>query len=297
VTDRIRIAGITATGHHGVFAHERRDGQVFVLDIVLELDLRRPGRTDELGDTVDYGEVARIVLARIEGEPQALIERLAELVATDLLAWPGVDAVEVTVHKPQAPVDVPFGDIAVEVRRERGTPVVIALGSNLGDRIRTLTQAVEALADLPRLTLTAVSPLVESDPIGGPEQPHYYNGIVLGGYAGSPAALLRALHSIEHAQGRTREVRWGARTLDLDLVQFGLPGSDRERLSETPALLLPHPGASERAFVLLPWTWVDPQATLRTGSTMADPIVSVADRLAELNTRGLRAGPEWSPAW
>lgn len=175
--------------------------------------------------------------------------------------------------------------------------VVIALGSNLGDRIRTLTAAVEALADLPRLTLNAVSPLVESDPIGGPEQPHYYNGVVLGGYAGSPAALLRALHSIEHAQGRTREVRWGARTLDLDLVQFGVPGSDRERLSDSPALLLPHPGAIERAFVLLPWSWVDPAASLRAGPSVSDPIVPVADRLGELGTRGLRAGPEWSPAW
>jgi dihydroneopterin aldolase/2-amino-4-hydroxy-6-hydroxymethyldihydropteridine diphosphokinase len=297
MTDRIRLSGIGGIGYHGVFPEERRDGQRFIVDVVVEFDLRRPGRSDELGDTVDYGDVAKGVLARIEGEPHDLIERLAEVVAADVLARPGVQAVDVVVHKPHAPVGVGLDDIAVEIRRERGTPVVIGLGSNLGDRMRLLTDAVEALADLPRFTLTGVSPLVESDPIGGPDQPHYYNGVVLGGYAGSPAALLRALHAIEHTLGRTREVRWGARTLDLDLVQFGQPGSDRERLSDDPALLLPHPGAIERAFVLLPWSRLDPDATLRTGPSVSDPVVRVADRLAGLDTRGMRPGPQWSPAW
>ena len=82
-------------------------------------------------------------------------------------------------------------------------------------------------------------------------------------YKRQPATLLRALHAIEHRNGRTREIRWGARTLDPDLVQFGVPGSDGERLSDTPALLLPHPRAHERNFVLRPWAHLDPEATLR----------------------------------
>ena len=262
MTDRIVVTGIRGTGYHGVFEHERRDGQEFVVDIAIERDLRRPGRSDDLVDTVHYGEVAAEVLARIEGDPFDLIEALAEVIASDILARDGVDAVDVVVHKPQAPVGVPVSDVRVEIRRERGTRVVVALGSNVGDRVATLTDAVEQLAEVPKLTLTAVSELVESDPFGGPDQPAYLNGVVLATYAGSPAALLRALHAIEHRNGRTREVRWGARTLDLDLVQFGIPGSDRERLSDTPALLLPHPRAHERNFVLIPWARLDPEATL-----------------------------------
>lgn len=297
MTDRIVLAGIRGTGYHGIFEHERRDGQEFVVDISIELDLRRPGRSDDLLDTVHYGEVAAAVLARIEGQPFDLIEALAEVIAADILARERVDAVEVVVHKPQAPVGVPFGDVRVEIRRERGTPVVIALGSNVGHRVDTLTEAVEQLADVPRLTITGLSRLVESDPVGGPDQPAYLNGVALASFAGSPAALLRALHAIEHHNGRTREVRWGARTLDLDLVQFGRPGSPRERLSDTAALLLPHPRAHERGFVVVPWAQADPEATLRLGPTVAHPVRPVAEVAAELGRTGLRPGPDWSPAW
>lgn len=297
MTDRIVVEGIRGLGYHGVFEHERRDGQQFLVDVAIELDLRRPGRSDNLVDTVHYGEVAAQVLARIEGEPFDLIEALAEVIAADVLSLPGVEAVDVVVHKPQAPVGVPVTDVRVEIRRERGTRVVIALGSNVGDRVATLTEAVEALAEVPRLALIAVSDLVESDPFGGPDQPAYLNGVVLANFAGSPATLLRALHAIEHRNGRTREIRWGARTLDLDLVQFGVPGSDGERLSDTPALLLPHPRAHERNFVLRPWAHLDPEATLRVGPTVAHPVRLVADVLVELGPSGVRPGPVWSPAW
>jgi dihydroneopterin aldolase/2-amino-4-hydroxy-6-hydroxymethyldihydropteridine diphosphokinase len=297
MTDRIVVEGIRGTGYHGVFEHERRDGQQFLVDVAIELDLRRPGRSDDLVDTVNYGEVTAQVLARIEGEPFDLIEALAEIIAADVLSHDGVDAVDVVVHKPQAPVGVPVTDVRVEIRRERGTRVVIALGSNMGDRVGTLSDAVEQLAEVPRLALTAVSGLIESDPFGGPDQSAYLNGVVLASFAGSPATLLRALHAIEHRNGRTREIRWGARTLDLDLVQFGVPGSDRERLSDSPALLLPHPRAHERNFVLRPWLQLDAEATLRLGPTVADPIRRVADVLAELGLTGVRPGPSWSPAW
>jgi dihydroneopterin aldolase/2-amino-4-hydroxy-6-hydroxymethyldihydropteridine diphosphokinase len=297
MTDRIVVEGIRGPGYHGVFEHERRDGQQFLVDVAIELDLRRPGRSDDLVDTVNYGEVTAQVLARIEGEPFDLIEALAEIIAADVLSHDGVDAVDVVVHKPQAPVGVPVSDVRVEIRRERGTRVVIALGSNMGDRVGTLSDAVEQLAEVPRLALTAVSGLIESDPFGGPDQSAYLNGVVLASFAGSPATLLRALHAIEHRNGRTREIRWGARTLDLDLVQFGVPGSDRERLSDSPALLLPHPRAHERNFVLRPWLQLDAEATLRLGPTVADPIRRVADVLAELGLTGVRPGPSWSPAW
>ncbi len=296
MTDTIRLIGVRAKGFHGVFEHEKRDGQEFVVDVELELDLRPAGRTDALADTVSYADVAAAVVRRIEGPPVDLIERLAALVAEDAMADPRVEAVTVTVHKPQAPVGVPFGDVQVMVRRARGIPVVIALGANLGDPLATLTAAVAALGGVPDLRVTAVSPLVETDPVGGPAgQPAYLNAVVLGAYAGAPETLLSHLHAIEHGHGRSREIHWGPRTLDLDLIQFGVPGTPGERRSDTPALTLPHPRAAARAFVLRPWADVDPAAVLRTGGSVADPVVPIATLLADLDGAGVRPGPHWSP--
>lgn len=296
MSDLIRLLGVRATGFHGVLAAERRDGQDFVVDVELELDLRPSGHSDDLADTVSYADVAAAVRRRIEGPPVDLIERLATLIAGDALADPRVRAVTVTVHKPQAPVGVPFGDVQVRLRRERGTPVVVALGANLGDPAATLTAAIAAMGRVPGLRVTAASPLVESDPVGGPQgQAAYLNAVVLGGYTGAPEALLRELHAIEHAHGRTREIRWGARTVDLDLIQFGVPGTAAERCRDEPELTLPHPRAAQRAFVLVPWAAVAPDAVLRLGPRVTDPVVSVTTALAALDTSGVRPGPPWQP--
>lgn len=117
--DRIALSGVSARGFHGVFEFERREGQTFVVDVVLGVDTRRAAQTDDLADTVDYGSVGSDVVAAIEGEPLDLIEGLAQRIAEACLARDGVEAVEVTVHKPQAPVGVPFGDVAVTISRLR----------------------------------------------------------------------------------------------------------------------------------------------------------------------------------
>ncbi|GAB3553040.1 dihydroneopterin aldolase [Arthrobacter tumbae] len=117
--DRITLTGITAVGHHGVFEHERRDGQPFVVDVVLHLDLRPAGQSDDLTRTAHYGELAEQVTELITGDPLNLIEALAERLASSILSSFPVDAVEVTVHKPKAPIEVPFGDVAVSIYRER----------------------------------------------------------------------------------------------------------------------------------------------------------------------------------
>lgn len=117
--DTISLTGITAVGHHGVFEHERRDGQPFVVDVVLHLDLRPAGESDDLTRTAHYGELAEHVSRIVTGEPLNLIEALAERIAAHVLASFPVNAVEVTVHKPKAPIEVAFGDVAVSIYRER----------------------------------------------------------------------------------------------------------------------------------------------------------------------------------
>ncbi|MEI6763714.1 MAG: 2-amino-4-hydroxy-6-hydroxymethyldihydropteridine diphosphokinase [Actinomycetes bacterium] len=132
--------------------------------------------------------------------------------------------------------------------------VVIALGSNLGDRKATLDGAVDALKLI--ITVTKVSSYIETDPVGGPEQPDYLNAVLIGESDLEPTDLLLKMQAIELAAGRERLERWGARTLDLDLILAG------GLVMDTELLTLPHPRAHERRFVLDPWLEVDPQAIL-----------------------------------
>jgi dihydroneopterin aldolase len=116
-TDRIVLTGLRVHGHHGVLASERRDGQEFVVDAVLAMDLRRAGTSDDLADTVHYGELAERLAAVVAGEPVDLLEALADRLAAVCLADARVRAVEVTVHKPGAPIPLSFDDVAVTVVR------------------------------------------------------------------------------------------------------------------------------------------------------------------------------------
>lgn len=115
--DRIVLTGLRAFGHHGVYDFERAEGQEFVVDVVLELDLAPAAGTDDVADTVDYSALAERLAAVVSGPPVNLIETLADRLARVCLADERVAAVEVTVHKPQAPVGVTLADVAVTIRR------------------------------------------------------------------------------------------------------------------------------------------------------------------------------------
>lgn len=142
-------------------------------------------------------------------------------------------------------------------------PVVLALGANLADPAQTLQAAVRELSELCGLQVGAVSPLFVTTPVGGPDQPDYLNAVVLASTTRSPWDLLQACQGIETRHGRERSVRWGPRTMDIDLVAVGVPGSPGEVVQADPELTLPHPRAHERAFVLAPWAALDPAARLR----------------------------------
>ena len=296
MTDRIVLQGISAHGHHGVLDFEKADGQDFVVDVILEVDLRRAGRSDVLAHTENYAEVAADVVTLITGPSLDLIEALADQIAVAALRRPLVQAVEVTVHKPQAPVGVPFGDVQVILERHRDEPVVIGLGANLGGVQATLEAAVRALADVDGLRIIAVSDLFETDPVGGPDQPVYLNAVVLARTRLAAYTLLTELHAIEADRGRVRETRWGARTLDLDLIQYGDPESGSDLVSDDPELMLPHPRAHERAFVLAPWWALDAEAQLRVGEALV-PVSDLLERADGANPGGVRPGPQWSPSW
>lgn len=255
--DRISIFGVSATGYHGVFEHEKRDGQKFVIDVVLHVDITRAAASDNVLDTVHYGEVSELIVEQIQAGPWDLIEKLGSEIAQSILAaYPSVATIDVVVHKPQAPIPVPFSDVTISLTRHQSQhTAIIALGANLGEPQATLAAAV---ADLGReLQILRVSPLAITKPVGGPpEQPDYTNQVIQVRTRLTPHELLDLCQKIEAKHHRTRQVRWEARTLDLDLITYDHLVLDDERLT------LPHPRAAIRGFVLAPWSWMDPDAVL-----------------------------------
>lgn len=265
MSDRIAISGITGFGRHGVHAHETAFGQEFIVDVVIATDLGPAAATDDLELTIDYGHVAQLAHAHVVGAPHRLIETLAEAIAAEVVALPGVESVTVTVHKPHAPMPVGVADVLVTRHRSAPARVVLGLGSNLGDRLAALQAAVDALGDA-GVKLKAISPIVRSAPVGGPpDQGDFLNAVLVGRTTAAPYDLLRICRGIETAAERDRSVRWGPRPIDVDILDFG-----GRRLAE-PDLVLPHPRAADRAFVLVPWSLVAPDDHLGgTGPTVAE---------------------------
>jgi 2-amino-4-hydroxy-6-hydroxymethyldihydropteridine diphosphokinase len=140
----------------------------------------------------------------------------------------------------------------------------LGLGSNLGERLDSLQDAVDRLDREPGLDIVASSRVWETDPIGGPEQPDYLNAVVRARTDLTPFGLLETCQRVETALGRTRELRWGPRTIDIDLLTF-----DEQRL-DVPFLTIPHPRMTQRAFVVLPLLELEPNLTLPDGSRLID---------------------------
>ena len=156
--------------------------------------------------------------------------------------------------------------------------VVLAAGTNLGDRLGTLQGCVEAIGRLPDTDVLAISPVYETDPVGGPAQPDYLNAVLIAATGLPPLDLLAAVHGIEAEFGRVRAERFGPRTLDIDIISYA------ELRSDDPVLTLPHPRAHGRAFVLAPWHDIDPEASL-PGRGL------VGELLAGLDRDGVRRQP------
>ncbi len=121
VADRITLTGLRASAFHGVLEHERVNGQLFLIDVVVHLSLREAGASDELTATIDYGALAGRIVGAVESDPVDLIETVAERVAAVVLEYSLTQLVEVTVHKPSAPIAVPFDDVSVTIARGRAS--------------------------------------------------------------------------------------------------------------------------------------------------------------------------------
>lgn len=285
--DRIELRGLTVRGNHGVFDFEKREGQDFVIDVTLHTSVAAAAATDDLTETIHYGELAEDVAAIVEDNTFDLIETLAERIAEHCLSL--CAHVEVVVHKPSAPIQRTFDDVRIRVERFRTlagdstgrAEAYLNLGANLGDARETLVQAVEALDRHPDITVEARSSFYRTAPWGGVEQNDFLNlGLIVA--TTLPALeLLSVAQGIEVACGRTRELRWGPRTLDIDLIRYG--SDTAELVTETNRLTLPHPRAHERAFVLAPWAELVGETMVRT----PDGARPIGEILAELDDQDI----------
>lgn len=288
--DTITLTGVHANGTHGVLTFEHERPQTFVVDVTLHLDLAAAGQSDDLNDTIDYGRVAKDIVAVIEGPHVDLIERLAQRIADKILAdAPAVASIDVTVHKPHAPIVVAFADVSVSISRVRATDngrtaekhaihnAVVALGGNVGEVESTLRAAVREIDALLGTQVTGISPLYRTAAWGMADgTPDFLNAVVELGTTMGSHELLAALQNIEANHGRIRENHWDSRPLDLDIIDFdGITSAD-------PDLALPHPRAWQRAFVLAPWAALNPNAKLAGAheGPVADLLAAAPDRNA-----------------
>lgn len=300
-TDCITVRGIRTSGVHGVLDFEHHLSQDFVVDVKIWFDSRPAAQTDDLAQSVDYSKIAEKVQSVVLGKRVSLIERLAQRIAMEVLENKRVDAVEVTVHKPQAPMSIEFQDVCIQIYRTRQDypgetqdypgetsafsallrsrpdkprTVILALGANLGNPVRTLREVVQSLRSAPEFSEVKVSPLAQTRPVleaNQAPQPDYYNAVVRLVTRLSAVELLDLARHLEAQHHRERLSHWAARTLDIDLIDVeGVASSN-------PRLTLPHPRAAGRAFVLVPWTLLDAQARL-DGKPVADLAAMAADR-------------------
>ena len=339
----IALKGLGALANHGVYDFERDRNQRFSADIVMWVETA--GATDDIAATVSYADIADEAMAVLTGTAVDLIETLAETIASRVMSHEGVVGTEVTVHKPDAPIDHPFADVSVTVRAGqtdamplslslkgiyeaedgsvltgeieayghaqapspaeqeqsgalptrrdvqaahaapahdarrpehlRSRRVVLAIGGNLGDVPVTLMHTVEALSYMEGFQIDDVSPIMRTKPVLAPgqaPQPDYWNAVVVGSAIATPDELFAQTSRIERELGRERHERWGARTVDIDIIQIeGLASSD-------PVLTLPHPRAKERAFVLAPWLLCEPDAVLEGVGRVSDLLADTPDR-------------------
>lgn len=281
MADVIAITGLEFMACHGVYESEHATVQPFIVDIEVDVDTRSAGESDSLDATISYADLAtdaRTVI--VEGERVDLIETLAENIAQRVLARDPL-AVTVTVHKPGAPVTEKFTDAYVRITRPNplaqrpASPqrTVLALGGNIGDVEATFNAAIEDIRAREGVHLLAVSPYLRTTPVlaeGQDPQDDYTNAVALLETSLSPLELLDTMQGLENTYGRVRTERWGARTLDLDIIDYGGYSAEHTRL------ILPHPRAAERLFVLEPWVKIEPRATL-AGTPIADLIRQLRD--------------------
>ena len=271
--DKIHIKNLEVFARHGVFPEENALGQKFVVSAVLYTSTREAGRADDLAKSIHYGEVSRFITEFMEQNTFQLLETAAERLAEELLLnTERLEKIRLEIKKPWAPVGLPLETVSVEIERGWHT-AYIALGSNLGDKEANLRLGVEGLRSIRGCRVEAVSDFLVTVPYGGVEQDDFLNGAMKIRTLLTPHELLERLHEIEQEAKRERVVRWGPRTLDLDILLYDDLILDEEDLH------IPHIEMYKRDFVLKPLCQIAPYARHPVYNRTAAELLADLERL------------------
>ena len=250
--DEIRITDLTVFANHGVYEEEAVLGQKFLISAVMEADIRKPGLTDSLDNTINYGEVSQEITRFLTKNRFQLIEACAEQLAEHLLfTCPLIRRITLEIKKPWAPVHLPLDTVSVKITRGWHT-AFIALGSNMGDKDAHLIFGVDELKKVKQIQVQKVSSFIRTEPYGYTDQDVFLNGACMIRTTLTPEELLYVCQHIEAEAKRVRKIHWGPRTLDLDVLFY-----DQEIIA-TERLNVPHPDMANRDFVLKPMAELAP---------------------------------------
>lgn len=244
--DKIYINNLEFIGFHGVFPEEKKLGQKFLVSLELIVDTKEAGKTGDLTKSVHYGLVAQDVERVFLEKSIDLIETCAENIAEMVLKkYELVKEVKVTVKKPWAPLQMHFENVAVEISR-KWHKVYLSLGSNMGDKRENLLEAIKRVGELENTEVVKSSTILETEPFGYIEQDNFLNACLEVKTLLTPQEFLSSILKIELDMGRVREIKWGPRVIDIDILFY-----DAEIIQED-NLAVPHPWICEREFVLEP---------------------------------------------
>jgi dihydroneopterin aldolase/2-amino-4-hydroxy-6-hydroxymethyldihydropteridine diphosphokinase len=250
--DCIEINDLIIFANHGVLPEEKAMGQKFALSLRLYMDMANAAKTDDINTSVNYADVCSFVTDFTKKNRSKLIEAAADNIAVALLLrYPSVKRIEVILKKPWAPIGLPLEGVSVSISRSRSC-VYIGIGSNLGDKKAYLDFAVKELDEHDKCRVVKTSDYIVTKPVGDVVQDDFLNGCIELETILSPRELLDFLHEIENKAGRERKIHWGPRTLDLDILFYD------DIIMNEPDLIIPHPEAAKREFVLKPLSEIAP---------------------------------------
>jgi dihydroneopterin aldolase/2-amino-4-hydroxy-6-hydroxymethyldihydropteridine diphosphokinase len=278
---RILIKDLNLFGYHGVKESEKKDGQNFCFNIEILISKGSFLNDDDIDNTVNYSEVIKLIKRINSSERFNLLETFSQTIAEDIMKIsPLVEKVMVRIEKTSPPVKENLKSVGVEYvldrKREekdksknKKVDVFLSLGSNVGDRENNLRKAVDMIGDNPHINILEVSSIYETEPMYLKDQNSFYN-VVLQAHTGielGPFEMMGFLKGIEFGFGRKKDIKYGPRIIDIDLLYYG------EMVIESDFLTLPHPGIEERKFVLVPLSEIAPELKIKSrniGKFIAD---------------------------
>jgi len=278
---RILIKDLNLFGYHGVKESEKKDGQNFCFNIEILINKGSFLNDDDIDNTVNYSEVIKLIKRINSSERFNLLETFSQTIAEDIMKIsPLVEKVMVRIEKTSPPIKENLESVGVEYvldrKREekdksknKKVDVYLSLGSNVGDRENNLRKAVDLISSNPNINVVKVSSIYETEPMYLKDQNSFYN-VVLQAHTGielGPFEMMGFLKGIEFGFGRKKDIKYGPRIIDIDLLYYG------EMVIESDFLTLPHPRIEERKFVLAPLSEIAPELKIKSrniGKFIAD---------------------------